>query len=325
MLVHDGNVWVYSFYFNLRSRKDQTMSNLDLIKSVVIRGGSKALLVGKKYAPDALVGVGVIGIIATAVLASKATLKLSDVISENEDLIEKVESTRDRKTEEEYPTKDYELDKLKVKAQFLQALIRLYGPAALVGLASIAAFLGAHGIMRYRNTALASALAMAEQAFKKYRERVVDKYGPEQDQAFLVGGNVKAHKDGTKSVIVEDIDLSDIASQYARQFDSSNPNWQRGLNPNLHFLKCQENYANDKLRAKGHLFLNEVYESLGFPGTDYGQIVGWIYDSERGDGYVDFGVFSTKKAGKNLDREEMENFGIFLDFNVDGVCWDEIR
>lgn len=301
------------------------MSKLDLIKSVVIRGGGKALLVGKKYAPDALVGVGVIGIIATAVLASKATLKLSDVISENEDLIEKVESTRDRKTEEEYPTKDYELDKLKVKAQFLQALIRLYGPAALVGLVSIASFLGAHGIMRYRNTALASALAMAEQAFKKYRERVVDKYGPEQDQAFVVGGDVKKHKDGTKTVVIEDIDLSDIASQYARKFDSSNPNWQNGLNPNLFFLRSQENYANDRLRRNGHLFLNDVYESLGFPATDYGQIVGWIYDTSRGDGYVDFGVFSTQVKGRNLDREDMETYGIFLDFNVDGVCWDEIR
>lgn len=75
------------------------------------------------------------------------------------------------------------------------------------------------------------------------------------------------------------------------------------------FLKCQQNYANDLLKFRGIVFLNEVYEMLGFPRTQEGQVLGWHYDIKNpiGDNYIDFGLC-----------EASETSDIVLDFNVDG-------
>ena len=79
------------------------------------------------------------------------------------------------------------------------------------------------------------------------------------------------------------------------------------------------------LRSRGHLFLNEVYDLLGFPRTKAGAVVGWIYDERHpiGDNFVDFGIF-------NIQREKARDFvngyeaAIILDFNVVGDITGEI-
>ena len=91
------------------------------------------------------------------------------------------------------------------------------------------------------------------------------------------------------------------------------------------FLRAQQQYANDKLIAQGHLFLNEVYDMLGLPRTKAGAIVGWVYDDNNavGDNFVDFGIY-------DVHRETARDFvngyerSILLDFNVDGVIYDLI-
>lgn len=85
----------------------------------------------------------------------------------------------------------------------------------------------------------------------------------------------------------------------------------------LMFLKYSERYANDILRERGHLFLNEVYEMLGLPRTVAGQFVGWIYSEDKG---VSFGIYSKDNADFiNGCRAE-----VLLDFNVDGIIVDKI-
>ena len=82
------------------------------------------------------------------------------------------------------------------------------------------------------------------------------------------------------------------------------------------FLKAQETYANDLLKQKGYLFLNDVYKLLGLSETKSGQIVGWVYDEKNpvGDNFVDFGIY------KDYGADFINGFGtsILLDFNVDG-------
>jgi hypothetical protein len=83
----------------------------------------------------------------------------------------------------------------------------------------------------------------------------------------------------------------------------------------LMFLKYQERYANDILRVRGHLFLNEVYDMLGLAKTVTGQVVGWINSEDK---WVDFGIYSK-------DNSEFINGGraeVLLDFNVDGNILD---
>ena len=112
-------------------------------------------------------------------------------------------------------------------------------------------------------------------------------------------------------------------SQYARFFDDSNLNWHKNAEYNLMFLLQVQNYANEKLKAQGYLFLNDVYEMIGIPRSAAGQVVGWIYKENNtdGDNYVDFGIYKTEKNAKFVNGFENS---ILLDFNVDGVIIGKI-
>ena len=109
-------------------------------------------------------------------------------------------------------------------------------------------------------------------------------------------------------------------SPYARFFDSSCPEWSKDPEMNKLFLKQTENYMNDKLRAQGYLFLNEVYDQLGMARSKVGQVVGWIDNPENpaGDNHVDFDIYSDR----NQDFINGIETDALLDFNVDGCILD---
>lgn len=111
-------------------------------------------------------------------------------------------------------------------------------------------------------------------------------------------------------------------SMYARFFDEGCPAWQNNSEYNLHFLLNQQRYASDKLKVKGYLFLNDVYDMLGIPRSKAGQCVGWLYDEHNpvGDNYVDFGIYDSY----NSDFVNTRDTKILLDFNVDGMILDRI-
>ncbi|MBO5319039.1 MAG: hypothetical protein J6B01_04425 [Ruminococcus sp.] len=137
---------------------------------------------------------------------------------------------------------------------------------------------------------------------------------------------IKINIDDSKNVTVntethETVkDISVNASNYARIFDDGCVGWCKDPEYSLMFLKMQEQYANDILRAKGHIFLNDVYDLLGIPHSKAGQIVGWVYNEENplGDNYVDFGINQNEDFVNGLSNVAM------LDFNVDGNILDRI-
>lgn len=112
-------------------------------------------------------------------------------------------------------------------------------------------------------------------------------------------------------------------SQYARFFDEGCPGWTKDSEYNLSFLKIQQQYANDILKSRGYIFLNDVYVMLGMPRTKAGQVVGWIYNEKNpvGDNYVDFGIFD------DCNRDFVNGYKTFalLDFNVDGCILDALK
>ena len=68
------------------------------------------------------------------------------------------------------------------------------------------------------------------------------------------------------------------------------------------------------------MFLNEVLASLGFEHTSPGALVGWIYESEDGDSYIDFDLYAVHNENFMNGPEK----SVWLDFNVDGVIYDKI-
>ena len=111
-------------------------------------------------------------------------------------------------------------------------------------------------------------------------------------------------------------------SCYAKFFDESCATWTKDSEFNLMYLRTQEQYANEKMRRQGYLFLNDVYEMLGMPRTKAGQVVGWMYDEKNpgGDNYVDFGIYAAH------NRNFVNGYGqsVLLDFNVDGMILDRL-
>ena len=282
----------------------------------------RGILVTKKYSPEILTGVGVISVVAAGVMASKSTLKLEPIVDKMSAHMEVAKNTT---PSPDYTEKDLLRDKTIIITRGVTDIVKLYGPSVTLGLAGIGCIIGAHGIMRKRNVAVIAAYKSLETSFAKYRERVVEDLGIEKDREYSYGkaqaAVVKDEVTGEdKEVMV--IDPNGV-SGYAKFFDEFNKNWKKSSEYNLLFLNCQQNYANDLLRARGHVFLNDVYDMLGLPRTKEGQVVGWVYDSNKGDNFIDFGIY-------NPERPEAREFvngyerSILLDFNVDGMILDLI-
>ena len=303
-------------------------------KFAIGRGG----VILKKYSPEILTAAGVIGTVGSTVLACKATLKVEDILDEAKKKSNLINAVHDGEIEvdAEYTDKDYSKDLIVNRTQTAVKLIKLYGPAITLGALSITAILGGQHILRKRNVAVMAAYKLCEESFNNYRSRVKDELGEEKDRQFYYGiteetvkEKVKSKDGKTKTVTTKVEKAPDhLYSQYARFFDEANMNWDKSPEQNMYFLKMVQNQMNDKLKARGHVFLNEVYDALGFERSEAGQLVGWVWNKdntamEAGDGYIDFGIFDgnsyAKRAFVNGDERS-----ILLDFNIDGMIYDLI-
>lgn len=292
----------------------------------------KSEMVVKKHSPEILLGVGIAGVVTSTVLACKATMKVNDILEDAKEQIDKVNMVKnDPKYADKYNAEDAKKDLSVIYVQKGVELVKIYLPAFTIGAASIACFLASNNIMKKRNAALGAAYATIDKSYKEYRKRVAERFGEEVEKEIRY--NIKAeqieteveNEDGTKTTVVEEAKVMDpnLYSDYARFFDEASPYWQRDPEYNFVFLKAQQAYANDLLRARGRLFLNEVYEMLGIEKSKAGQVVGWVYDDKNpvGDNFVDFGIFDMSKERVRAFVNGCEP-NILLDFNVDGNIWD---
>lgn len=309
------------------------MSMVKNVGSKITRMGGMKVLTLKKYSPEILLGLGLAGGVTAAVMACKATSKMNDVVDEhNADMSVICAAETCRSEDDKEWAKDIRKHKADVYLKTAKETVKLYAPAVGVGAASIACILGSYGILHKRNVALVAAYSVLNERFTNYRQRVKDELGDDQDRHFLLGTKkeiIEVEEEGKNGKVkkvkqeIEVVNPYDL-SQYAKCFDSSCINWENDPDYNKMFLTRQQNWANDKLKAQGHLFLNEVYDMLGFPRTKAGAIIGWVFDpAGDGDNFVDFGIF-------NIYNETSRDFvngyekNIWLDFNVDGVIYDLI-
>lgn len=293
---------------------------LKAIKNVLTSRVGRQILTGQKHSPTILFAAGVAGVVVTAILASRATLKLDEVLEEAQRDLESARNVQHPKYKEE----DRQRDIVVIYARTAVRVSWLYAPSIAVGALSIAMLTGSHVILTRRNVGLTAAYAALDRGFREYRERVVKELGPDKDREFRYAMEERE--------VVEETDSGPVvtnvkkvgpksASVYARFFDEVSPNWSKTPAYNQIFLSAQQNYANDLLRSRGHVFLNDVYDMLGLSRTREGAVVGWVLGN--GDDYIDFGVFEG-------DRDRGMQFvlgnerSILLDFNVDGVVYDKI-
>ena len=291
------------------------------IPNAVSRKAASVALKTQKNSPTLLFIGGVVGVVATTVLACKATLELEAVMNEAEkdkaacrEMLE--DSARDSYTQDKY---DHDIRYITIRSA--GKTLKLYGPAVILGSISIAALTKSHNILSKRNAALTAAYATLEKAFNEYRKRVTDELGADKDREFYFGTKDKVilseDKNGPKKKTIK---VAADEAGYSKWFKKGNPNWEPTFEYNIVFLRGVQNMATDRLRAKGFLLLNDVYEHLGFERTREGLVVGWRLGN--GDDYVDFGIFNPADAGRVHDFVLNGDEEIMLDFNVDGNIYE---
>ena len=316
------------------------MTNTAIVKSVT-GVASKVGFKLKKHSPEILMITGIVGAVTSAVMACKATTKAGSILEEAKEQIDAVhecENNQEFIESGKYSKEDAKKDLALVYFQTGIKFAKLYGPSVLLGTLSITCILASNNILRKRNVALGAAYAALDNGFKNYRNRVIERFGESVDKELKY--NLKTKKidsvvvdeeTGKEKKVKESVEVTDgseLYSPYARFYDDGCKGWDKDSESNLFFLRSEQSYANDLLKSRGYLFLNEVYERLGIRTTKAGQVVGWIYDPKNpdhtGNNYVDFGIYDMHKE-KARDFVNGYERTILLDFNVDGPILDKLE
>lgn len=297
---------------------------------------SKAGFQIKKHSPEILIVAGIAGVVTSAVMACKATTKINDILDQTKEEVGKVNDalTNEKIPENVYSKEDAKKDLAIIYIQTGVKLVKLYGPSLILGALSITSILASNNILRKRNVALAAAYAAIDNSFKEYRGRVIERFGKDLDRELKY--NIKAKEisettvdeNGKETTVTKTVPVveSEEPSDYARFFCEGCAGWTKDPEMNLVFLKQQQNWANELLKTRGHLFLNEVYDMLGIERSKAGQVVGWVYDETNPncDNYVDFGIYDIYNERKRAFVNGWER-SILLDFNVDGDIYSLLR
>lgn len=282
----------------------------------------------KKHSPEILIAAGIgTGIVAT-IVACKQTIKANDIVAEARKSLQNIEDVKElaANNEVEYTEENEQEDRKTIGMQVAVGMAKTYALPVGLGILSITCILAGHHILKKRNVALAAAYSALSTDFMNYRKRVVNKYGKDVDfmlknglEKQIVANQVVDPETGEVKETKEEVLTyeGDKLSQYARVFDEvGSTQWTPSADHNRAFLLMEQNYFNERIRTRGYIFLNEVYERLGFRPTKAGSVVGWVYQNADYEG-IDFGIFTahTQKAAEFLEGTEPS---IILDFNVQG-------
>lgn len=292
----------------------------------------------QKHSPEILVAAGVVGVVASAVMACKATTKVNSVLEKAKEDIDLIHDAVGKEIDgSEYTEEDSKKALTSVYLKTGLEFAKLYGPSVALGTLSISSIVASHGILRKRNVALAAAYTAVDSSFKQYRNNVVERFGKEVDRQLKY--NLKTEEveetvvdeNGKETKVKKTVETVNpgvnglMGSPYAKFFDCGNEGWDKDPEVTLMFLRSRQNYANDLLKARGYLFLNDVYDMLDIPRTKAGQVVGWRYNLKNptGDNYVDFGIYNQDNDRARAFVNGLEET-ILLDFNVDGDIWSNM-
>jgi uncharacterized protein DUF6353 len=293
------------------------MKFLDSVRTAVTSTAGRQILQAQKHSPQILFATGVVGLTATVVMACRATLKSTDIIEEHSQMMKRIETLEDAKYSEEDRNHDKTLLVIKTSVKIGRAFL----PVAALGVLTVASFTSSHVILTRRNSALMAAYATLDKGFREYRARVRDELGDEKDREFQYGirkGRVQ-QMDEKGDITHVKAEHYAVPSIYARFFDETCKAWVRNVHYNKAFLLAQQNFANDLLHSRGHVFLNEVYDILGFEHTQAGAVVGWVLGN--GDDFISFGCFDGDRERSRAFVNGLEP-SVMLDFNVDGVVYN---
>lgn len=290
--------------------------DLTQIMNTTTRAIGRTGLGVRKVSPELLVGVGIVGLVAAGVVAARATIKAQPILERAKDAVDTVEFHK--QNDEAYKPHNQKKDLIYIYRTTAFELAKIYAPAITLGGLGVACVLGGHHMLRQRNVALAAAYKVLETSYGEYRKRVRSEVGDAKELEIYQDVREIEVVDDKGKVSKKKIHGPNAGNGYGRFFDQLNPNYVENASLNLAFITSVQRFYNMQLNLRGYVFLNEVYDTLGFEKTTAGQVVGWCSDGNDGeDGWIDFGIDNPEnwRAQEFIKGNER---AVFLDFNVDG-------
>lgn len=280
----------------------------------------------EKALPTIMVVTGIGGVAVGAYKAAQAAPEAKEAIEEFKTMRESVEQCDvDPEVKREMVTEGYKT--------LGHGLLHAYAKPALLVSGGAALILGGHGMISKKLATTTASLISTDNLFKNYRQNVIEDQGEDADFRYRTGikkvevESIEQDVRGRKRKVKKEIDVVDdvIGNPFMKFFDEANPNFSKNPTTNLYWLKKHEEWFNDRLRAEGYLFLNDVLYDLGFNRCSEGSVYGWLYDPDNPGAHnnVSLGI-------KDIRRKTIQNSingyepVILLDFNVDGVIYDKI-
>lgn len=267
--------------------------------------------------------IGAIGTVA----ACRATIKAVPVIEEHKENTDKI------RTEYGEGTNTTELGRELTKEWLhtIGDLIVLYTPSFALGSLSAASILAGNNILRKRNIALAAAYTALDSSFSGYRKRVSDRYGDDTEHEIYYGLDRETMEETitnenrvTYTVETDRVTADGLPNAYARWFTyGESKAAEHNDDYNDMFLENQEAAVNIQFKARQFLFLNDVYELLGYDKTVEGQSVGWVYDrydDGNGSRFISFG--KQRVWRKDSTEPDGGKWVWMLVFNVEGPIFE---
>lgn len=218
-----------------------------------------ARIFAKRNASTILTCLGSIGLIATTILAVKATPKALQII------------------EKEKKNKGEELTTIET----IKVAAPKYIPTILIGTATLACIFGANVLNKRQQASLISAYALLDESYKKYRRKVVELYGEETHKNIVDAIAIEeAKKVGitAESLCANTCLTSDDACGDPVLFYDEWSN--RYFESTIEQVIAAQYHINRNLILRGYVTLNELYEFLGLEPTDYGNTVGWDLEDD---------------------------------------------
>lgn len=228
----------------------------------------------RKAIPILLSCLAVIGTAATAVIAVRATPKAQENKKKAENYKAKeVEHGLEEHSSSIVSTNDAVLTPMEV----IKAEAPAYLPAAAVGIATVLCILGAGALNLRQQASLASAYALAERTYHRYKDKVKTIIGPEANHAV------------EEAMQQEENDISDDRPPWdeVQTFYIECGEWSTFFERTMEQVKDAEYSINRNLNLKGYVTFNELLEFLNIPSIKNGDRVGWDhYDGEVFYGYL---------------------------------------
>ena len=220
----------------------------------------KCLTFLKKSAPTILSVLASGGVVATVVLAVKATPKAEKLKSEKTDTDLK-------------------------KVDVIKACWKCYIPTAIAGMSTIACIIGSNVLNHHQRAGLVSAYAMLSQSYRDYREAAKSVYGDDADKKIIAqtAKEVMITSDGNGLYFPE----LDKNSEEVLFYDEYS---KRYFNSTMASVINAEYHINRNLALRGCVSINEFYEFLGIDQIKSGDDIGWQIDELMCDGlmWLDF-------------------------------------